>query len=73
MPISALAECIAETYQDLDAHELVAPLVGHVGDGNFHLVLLVDPENDEELARAKGFASRLAQRAIWSTATWPST
>jgi D-lactate dehydrogenase (cytochrome) len=38
--------------------------VGHVGDGNFHLVLLVDPDNDEEIARAKGFASRLAQRAI---------
>ena len=37
---------------------------GDVGDGNFHLVLLVDPNNEEELARAKGFASRLAQRAI---------
>jgi D-lactate dehydrogenase (cytochrome) len=64
VPISSLAECIAETYLDLDACGLVAPLVGHVGDGNFHLVLLVDPGDDEELGRAKGFASRLAQRAI---------
>ena len=64
VPISLLADCIAETYLDLEATGLVAPLVGHVGDGNFHLVLLVDPDNDEELARAKGFAARLAQRAI---------
>jgi D-lactate dehydrogenase (cytochrome) len=59
-----LAACIDETYRDLEATGLTAPLVGHAGDGNFHLVLLVDPEDDEELARAKSFASRLAQRAI---------
>ena len=64
MPISLLADCIGETYLDLEATGLTAPLVGHVGDGNFHMVLLVDPDDDEELARAKGFASRLAQRAI---------
>jgi D-lactate dehydrogenase (cytochrome) len=64
VPISRLADCIAETYVDLEATGLIAPLVGHVGDGNFHMVLLVDPDNDEELTRAKGFASRLAQRAI---------
>ncbi|MBK7768835.1 MAG: FAD-binding protein [Sulfuritalea sp.] len=64
VPISRLADCIAETYLDLEATGLTAPLVGHVGDGNFHLLLLVDPDDDEELARAKGFASRLAQRAI---------
>jgi D-lactate dehydrogenase (cytochrome) len=64
VPISRLADCIAETYLDLADTSLIAPLVGHVGDGNFHLVLLVDPDNQEELARAKGFASRLAQRAI---------
>jgi D-lactate dehydrogenase (cytochrome) len=69
VPISSLAECIAATYLDLAACKLVAPLVGHVGDGNFHLVLLVDPDNDEELARAKGFASRLAQRAIFMGGT----
>ena len=64
VPISRLADCISETYVDLEATGLIAPLVGHVGDGNFHMVLLVDPDNDEELTRAKGFASRLAQRAI---------
>ena len=64
VPISRLADCISETYVDLEATSLIAPLVGHVGDGNFHMVLLVDPDNDEELTRAKGFASRLAQRAI---------
>jgi D-lactate dehydrogenase (cytochrome) len=64
VPISMLAACIDETYQDLEASGLTAPLVGHVGDGNFHMMLLVDPDSDEDLARAKGFASRLAQRAI---------
>jgi D-lactate dehydrogenase (cytochrome) len=64
VPISRLADCIAETDLDIKATGLTAPLVGHVGDGNFHLVLLVDPDDDEELDRAKGFASRLAQRAI---------
>ena len=64
VPISRLADCIGETYVDLEATGLIAPLVGHVGDGNFHMVLLVDPDNEEELIRAKNFASRLAQRAI---------
>ena len=64
MPISRLADCIAETYIDLEATGLTAPLVGHVGDGNFHLLLLIDPDDDDELGRAKDFASRLAQRAI---------
>jgi D-lactate dehydrogenase (cytochrome) len=64
VPISRLADCIGETYVDLEATGLIAPLVGHVGDGNFHMVLLVDPDNKEELDHAKGFASRLAQRAI---------
>ena len=66
VPISMLAGCIDETFRDLDenANNLAGPLVGHVGDGNFHILLLVDPDNDEDLARAKGFAARLAQRAI---------
>ena len=66
VPISRLADCVAETFADLDAvaADLQGPLVGHVGDGNFHIMLLTDPEKPEDLARAKGFASRLAQRAI---------
>ena len=61
-----LADCIAESYLDLDqeASNLAGPLVGHVGDGNFHMMLLVDADSAEDLARAKGFASRLAKRAI---------
>ena len=66
VPISMLADCIAESYLDLEreANGLAGPLVGHVGDGNFHIMLLIDADNAEDLARAKGFASRLAQRAI---------
>ncbi len=66
VPISRLADCVAETFADLDAAaaDLQGPLVGHVGDGNFHIMLLTDPEKSEDLARAKSFASRLAQRAI---------
>jgi D-lactate dehydrogenase (cytochrome) len=66
VPISRLADCVAETFADLDAEaaDLQGPLVGHVGDGNFHIMLLTDPEKPEDLARAKGFASRLAKRAI---------
>jgi D-lactate dehydrogenase (cytochrome) len=64
VPISLLADCIDETYRDLEDSGFTAPLVGHVGDGNFHLVLLIDPDDSTELGRAKDFASRLAQRAI---------
>jgi D-lactate dehydrogenase (cytochrome) len=64
VPISRLAECIAETLQDLADTGLMAPLVGHVGDGNFHLLLLTDPDSEDETRRARDFASRLAQRAI---------
>ncbi|MBK9022095.1 MAG: FAD-binding protein [Sulfuritalea sp.] len=66
VPISRLADCVAETFADLDAEaaDLQGPLVGHVGDGNFHIMLLTDPEKPEDQARAKGFASRLAKRAI---------
>jgi D-lactate dehydrogenase (cytochrome) len=64
VPISSLAECIAETKRDLDASGLLAPIVGHVGDGNFHLAILVDPDDEEELARAKALNDRLVRRAI---------
>ena len=50
VPIAQLAECLLETKRDIDQSGLLAPIVGHVGDGNFHLLLLVDPEDEEEMA-----------------------
>ena len=64
VPISALAQCLEETRRDLDSSGLLAPLVGHVGDGNFHLLLLVDPADPEEIARARALHARLVTRAI---------
>ena len=64
VPISRLAECVEETRLDIEASGLLAPLVGHVGDGNFHTLVLVDPENPTEMDRAKAFAERLSTRAI---------
>ena len=64
VPISRLAECIAETRKDLDESFVLAPLVGHVGDGNFHVIYLVDPENGEELAEAKRLNERMVMRAL---------
>jgi D-lactate dehydrogenase (cytochrome) len=64
VPISRLADCIVETRLDLERTGLQAPLVGHVGDGNFHLFLLVNPEDADEIERAESFAQRLAARAI---------
>jgi len=63
VPISTLADCIVETKRDLDGTTLVAPLVGHVGDGNFHLNILVDPQDPREVAEAKAFNARLVGRA----------
>jgi D-lactate dehydrogenase (cytochrome) len=48
VPISRLAECVVETQRDIEASKLLAPIVGHVGDGNFHLTLLVDMDDDDE-------------------------
>jgi D-lactate dehydrogenase (cytochrome) len=64
VPISNLARCIAETKRALDASGLLAPIVGHVGDGNFHLAILVDPGDADELERAKALNDRLVRRAI---------
>ena len=49
VPISRLAECILETRADVDREELLAPIVGHVGDGNFHLSFVLDPDDTEEI------------------------
>jgi D-lactate dehydrogenase (cytochrome) len=64
VPISRLAECIAETKRDLDASNLIAPMVGHVGDGNFHLLMLVDPDKPEDYAEASRLNERLVRRAL---------
>lgn len=63
VPISKLAEAVAETRQDIEAQGMIGPILGHVGDGNFHAILLVDRENPEELSKAKWIAARLAARA----------
>jgi D-lactate dehydrogenase (cytochrome) len=64
VPISRLAECIAATRADLEQTGLVAPLLGHVGDGNFHMLVLVDPGNEAQFEQARAFTQRLAERAI---------
>ncbi len=64
VPISRLAECIAETKEDIRASGLVAPIVGHVGDGNFHVLPLFDPADAAEIERVKGFVGRLVERAL---------
>ncbi|MEE8545431.1 MAG: FAD-linked oxidase C-terminal domain-containing protein, partial [Alphaproteobacteria bacterium] len=64
VPISRLAECIAETKKDTDQSPLITPLVGHVGDGNFHLVFLLDPDDPEEVAEAERLNERLVMRAL---------
>ena len=64
VPVSRLAECIAETEIDIAASGLTAPIVGHVGDGNFHALALHRPGDAEELAKVLAFAERLATRAI---------
>jgi D-lactate dehydrogenase (cytochrome) len=64
VPISRLADCILETRRDLQATTLVAPLVGHVGDGNFHLNIVVNPDDPGELAEVKSFNERLVRRAL---------
>jgi D-lactate dehydrogenase (cytochrome) len=64
VPISRLAECLVETRRDVDENNLIAPVVGHVGDGNFHMLILIDPANSEEVARAKSLHARMVARAI---------
>jgi D-lactate dehydrogenase (cytochrome) len=62
--ISRLADCVMETKADLDKSRLVGTMLGHVGDGNFHVALLADGNDAHEVTRAEGFIERLALRAI---------
>jgi D-lactate dehydrogenase (cytochrome) len=64
VPISRLCDCIMETKADLAQTRLVAPLVGHVGDGNFHLAPAFDPNDAEEVEELHWLCDRLAKRAL---------
>ena len=64
VPIAHLAECIVATQADLRDSQLVAPLVGHAGDGNFHLIFMLDPDDPAELARVSAANHRLVERAL---------
>jgi D-lactate dehydrogenase (cytochrome) len=64
VPISRLAECIAETKLDLSQSSIPCALVGHVGDGNFHLVFMIDPDRREEVAEASHLNDRMVARAL---------
>ncbi len=64
VPISRLADCISETKRDLQESRMLAPLVGHVGDGNFHLVYVIDPASGNELAEAERLNERMVRRAL---------
>jgi D-lactate dehydrogenase (cytochrome) len=64
VPISRLAECIIESREEADASGLVCPITGHVGDGNFHALVLFDPENSEERAKAETLVHSISRRAI---------
>lgn len=64
VPISRLAECITATRQEIDGTNLCAPIVGHVGDGNFHVFFVIDPDDPAERAQVSLLHERLARRAI---------
>lgn len=64
VPISRLSECVYETKKDIDKLGLLAPIVGHVGDGNFHVLVLVDMDDADEIKRTEIFLDNLSKRAI---------
>jgi D-lactate dehydrogenase (cytochrome) len=64
VPVSRLAECLIATKRDIEASGLIAPIVGHVGDGNFHTLILVDPESPDEIVRARALHERMVSRAL---------
>ena len=64
VPVSKLAECIVATREDVEEAGLVAPILGHVGDGNFHAIFLVDPDDPAEMAHATRVNARMIERAL---------
>jgi len=69
VPISQLAECITETKADLANFSFPATIVGHIGDGNFHVLCVIDPKNPAELAEAARFSERVVSRALRMSGT----
>ena len=64
VPISKLAECITETQADIETSGVLAPILGHVGDGNFHLTIVFNPEDNDAFEKAKALNERLVHRAL---------
>ncbi|MDB5524177.1 MAG: binding domain protein [Rhizobium sp.] len=64
VPISRLADCVTETERDIEEHGLLGPIVGHAGDGNFHVSLVIDDKIPAEIAAAEAFIARLNERAL---------
>jgi D-lactate dehydrogenase (cytochrome) len=64
LPISRLADCVTATEEDIREHGLIGPIVGHAGDGNFHVSLVIDHNIPVEIAKAEAFISRLNARAL---------
>jgi len=64
VPISHLAECILDTQADVRAANVIAPLVGHAGDGNFHLIFMLNPDDEKEFTAVTGLSERLVERAL---------
>lgn len=69
VPISRLAEVVCGASADIAASGLIAPIVGHVGDGNFHTIILVDPDNAEEVEQAEALNRRIVERALATDGT----
>lgn len=64
VPISRLADCITETHTDIEQSKIFGPIIGHVGDGNFHVIVVVTPQDTDEMARVEAFNERLIARAL---------
>ena len=64
VPISRLADCILQTRKDIEESGLLSPIVGHVGDGNFHLSMLLDPDNPEETTTAHNLNDRMIKQVL---------
>ena len=64
VPISKLSDCITETIEDLENNNLIGPIVSHAGDGNFHVALLIDKNNKDELDKLENFLVKISERAI---------